>query len=81
MKINVKLFAAARQNCGCEDVTVELDDAATVGDLRISLETRYPALGTILPVSMVALNHDYARDDEPIGAGTEVALIPPVSGG
>jgi MoaE-MoaD fusion protein len=30
---------------------------------------------------VVAINREYARADAPIGAGDEVALIPPVSGG
>ena len=29
----------------------------------------------------VAVDQTYARDDEPIGAGAEVAIFPPVSGG
>lgn len=81
MQINVKLFAAARQYCGCEDVTLELADDATVRDLRASLATDYPALDAILPASMIALDHDYASDDRHLDAGVEVALIPPVSGG
>ena len=81
MQINVKLFAAARQYCGCADVTVELGDGATVRDLRASLANDYPALDAILPASMIAINHDYAADDRNIDAGVEVALMPPVSGG
>ena len=81
MQINVKLFAAARQYCGREDVTVELGEVATVRDLRATLASDYPALVEILPASMIAINHDYATDDRNINAGVEVALIPPVSGG
>ena len=81
MKVNVKLFAAARQSCGREDVTVEVGETATVRDLRTSLAAAYPALDMILPASMIAIDHDYAADDRPIGPGAEVALIPPVSGG
>jgi molybdopterin converting factor small subunit len=40
------------------------------------------AAGQALPPSpLVALNLRYARSDERIRAGDEVALIPPVAGG
>ena len=81
MHVNVKLFAAARQYCGCDDVTVELDEDATVRDLRASLAADYPALDAIIPASMIAINHDYAADDRKIDTNAELALIPPVSGG
>lgn len=81
MKVNVKLFAAARQYCGCDDVTIELGDDATVRELRASLAIDYPALDAILPASMIAIDHDYAADDRSLDDGVEVALIPPVSGG
>ena len=81
MKITVKLFAAARQCCGSEEVHVELDDGANVRDLRAALATAHPTLDAILPASMVAIDHDYASDDRRVDGKAEVALIPPVSGG
>jgi len=81
MTINVKLFAAARQCSGREEVAIELSAGATVGDLRAALATACPELNALLPASMVAVDHDYAANDQVLPDRAEVALIPPVSGG
>ena len=81
MEVKIKLFAAARQTCGQEEVAVEVQSGATVGDLKQSLITAFPNLRTILPTSMVAIDHDYADDSRKIDSHVEIALIPPVSGG
>ena len=81
MEVNVKLFAAAREFAGCDEVTLTLPDGASVGQLRSTLEADYPQLSALLPSSMIAVDHDYAGDGAEISAGSEVALIPPVSGG
>ena len=81
MNIDVKLFAAARQYCGCDQVSIDLEGDATVGELRAALAEAHPSLQAILPSSMIALNHDYADDETPIPEDAEIALIPPVSGG
>ena len=81
MQVKVKLFAAARQQCSADEVAVDVDDRATVGELRAALARTYPALDAILAASMVAIDHDYAADHCEIRPGSDVALIPPVSGG
>jgi molybdopterin converting factor small subunit len=81
VKIEVLLFAAARQAAGREKLVVELAAGANVGQLRCAILTACPALSGLLPSSLIAINHDYARDDGMIPLGAEVALIPPVSGG
>jgi molybdopterin synthase catalytic subunit len=81
MKVIVKLFAAARQYCDCDQIAIELPHGATVQDLRRSLADAHPKLNALLPSSMIALDHDYAGDTTEIPSGAEVALIPPVSGG
>lgn len=52
----------------------------TVGDLRKALLQAYPPLAD-LPSLLVAVNQNYADDQQPIGPDDEVVLIPPVSGG
>ena len=44
MKVEVRLFAQARDAAGAERVTVELPEAARVGDLRAALAARWPEI-------------------------------------
>ena len=80
MQVQVLLFASYADAFGVPQVSVTLDDGATVKDLLAHV--RELAAGQALPPSpLVALNLRYARSDERIRAGDEVALIPPVAGG
>jgi molybdopterin converting factor subunit 1 len=81
MRVAVKLFAAGRELAGAPECVLELDDAATVADVRRGLIEQCAALAPLVPRSLVAVNADYAADAAPLQAGDEVALIPPVSGG
>jgi molybdopterin synthase sulfur carrier subunit len=81
MKLNVKLFALAREVYGEETVDVELSDPADVGQLRDRLAKKIPALAQLMPQLMFAVNSEYAIDENPLYEGDEVACIPPVSGG
>jgi len=81
MTCTVKLFAAARQLAGAEEVTIELPEGATVAELRAALAEAHPALAELLPSAMIAVNTSYVANDAVVAAGSEIAVIPPVSGG
>ncbi len=81
MKINVKLFAVARERVGVGTVDVELASPATVRGLRGALVEQYPALKDVMPHVRFAVNSEYAVDSATISPQSEVAIIPPVSGG
>ena len=76
MEVTVRLFAMLRERAGAPEVTLELPDGARVRDAIAALG----AVADGLPVVM-AVNREYAREDAPLDAGDELALIPPVSGG
>jgi molybdopterin synthase catalytic subunit/molybdopterin converting factor small subunit len=73
MRLTVRLFAGLKELAGAQTVDLELPEPATVADVR-------GAFGGAGPY-IVAINREYAGDEEPVSAGDEVALIPPVSGG
>lgn len=52
-----------------------------VADLRQILSGRFPLLDERLKNALVAVNQQYAEDDDLIQPGDEVAFFPPVSGG
>jgi sulfur-carrier protein len=81
MKISVKLFAAARQIAGCEAIEVELPDGATVGQLRQAIARQFPNIDRTAEHCLFAVDNQYADNSTPLAPGSEVACIPPVSGG
>jgi molybdopterin converting factor subunit 1 len=81
MKLTVKLFAAARELAGRDEIPLELSEGATVSELRAELCSTSPALTALARRSLIAVNEEYAADATPLNAGDTAALIPPVSGG
>ncbi len=81
MRVNLRLFAAAREAARQEVIQVELSEPATVGELRRALELQFPAVYQTARHSLFAVNNEYADDSAIIPRDTEVACIPPVSGG
>ena len=75
----VALFARARELAGTPSLAV--DSVHTVADLRRELVARCPALTEMVAVSRVAVNHEFAADEQELREGDELALIPPVCGG
>ena len=81
MKVEVRLFARARDAAGAERVTLELPATARVRDLRVALAATYPRLAPLAPSLLVALGTDYVGDQAALGDNPEIACFPPVSGG
>jgi molybdopterin converting factor subunit 1 len=81
MKISVKLFAVARDRVGASEVDVEVASPGTVRALRGALIEQYPVLRDIVPHVRFAVDSEYAADSAAISLQSEVAVIPPVSGG
>jgi molybdopterin synthase catalytic subunit len=80
MTVSVRLFAGLRERAGTDRLDVELPDGATVAELLDALAST--PVGPIGPRQcVVAINREYADIEQPIAAGDEVALVPPVSGG
>jgi molybdopterin converting factor subunit 1 len=81
MKVRVKLFAAAKDLAQRDELQFELPQSATIADVRRAAEQACPALGGIMPHAMWAVDAEYATAGTPLTEHSEVALIPPVSGG
>ena len=80
MTVSVRLFAGLRERAGTDRLAIELPDGATVEELLEALAGT--PVGPIGPRQcVVAINREYAEAGQPIAAGDEVALVPPVSGG
>ena len=81
MRLRVKLFAVAKELAGRDNLELELPAGATIGDLRQSIAAGYPALNQVLSHALWAVDAEYADDDTRLTERSNVALIPPVSGG
>jgi molybdopterin converting factor subunit 1 len=81
MIVRVKLFAAAKQAAGADEIEVELPDPATVSALRIALASRFPQLAPLLRAALFAVDAEYGTDATRLASDSEIACIPPVSGG
>ena len=78
--LTVALFAGMAELAGARSVTVAWS-GGTVADLRRALGVAHPKLIPLLQRSAVAVAGQYAADTLPVAIGSEVAIIPPVSGG
>lgn len=83
MNIHVRLFAAAAEACGKEqiEVTVERPSPPSIADVRDAIALSYPMLEEILRRAWFAVNEEYATHDVIIHENDRIAIIPPVSGG
>jgi molybdopterin converting factor subunit 1 len=81
MKVRVKLFAVAKELAGCDVLTVNLPTGATVSVLCKAIIELSPPLERIVPHAMWAVGAEYANDNTVVNEKSEIALIPPVSGG
>ncbi len=81
MRVTVKLFARLRDIAGTPELTREVASGATVGSLWQQLATEFPEIASYERSISTAVNADYARRNQVLADGDEVAFLPPVSGG
>lgn len=79
--LTVLFFATLRERAGMKTMAVDMPSGATLGDLRQRLCELLPDLAPALDNATVAINRDFAFDNDVLPAAAEVAFFPPVSGG
>jgi molybdopterin converting factor subunit 1 len=80
MTVTVLLFASYADALGAGTIQLALPADARVRDVVARLG-ELPGADRLPPRPLVAVNQRYAAADEPIAAGDEIAIIPPVAGG
>ena len=75
----LRLFAAAREAAGRSTDT--FDDETVAGLLESAVQRYGPGFAHVLSNCKVWCNGDEVEPTRRIGAGDEVAVLPPVSGG
>lgn len=84
--VTILFFARAREITAQSSQRITIPDAdATIAAVRAALLVAHPALASVLPTAVFALNQSYvAVDDEgttTVRASDEIAIVPPISGG
>lgn len=79
--VKVLFFAHLKELSGVENDLMAISGPLQVVDLKRLLGERFPLISGRLANVLVAINQQYAADDDLIQPGDEVALFPPVSGG
>jgi molybdopterin synthase sulfur carrier subunit len=74
--ITVRYFASIRERFGKNEESVELQGISSVAEVWARVAGEPLAANTL-----VAVNHEYARPEQPVRPGDEVAFFPPVTGG
>ncbi|MDZ4673923.1 MAG: MoaD/ThiS family protein [Gemmatimonadota bacterium] len=78
--LTVLLFARYAELFGAAELRLALPQPATVAGVVEAL--RILPGGAALPLNpLVAVNARQARSDQPVSAGDELALLPPMAGG
>lgn len=77
----VLFFASLKDLAGERQTILDLPEGLKVGELKAELLARFPGLAPALSHAFIALNREYASDNEIIPPQAEIAVFPPVSGG
>ena len=79
--MKILLFGITREIVGQPVLLIdETGKPETVNQLKELLIDRYPALAKLTSLA-IAVNGNYAGNDDSLDENAEIALIPPVSGG
>jgi molybdopterin converting factor subunit 1 len=81
VRVTVLLFARLRDIVGSAELGRDVSAGSTVGSVWRQLVSECPALGPYERAVSSAVNADYAKADQVVRDGDEIAFLPPVSGG
>lgn len=79
MKVQVLFFGATADETGAREIDFELGEKVTANDAFREIVDKYPRLAN--HKLLFAVNQEYARGDEAIRDGDELAVFTAVSGG
>jgi molybdopterin converting factor subunit 1 len=80
-KARVLFFATLREKAGMNEISIEFPERSRISEIKNLILERFPALNQYIETMIVALNHEFAFDDDLVPDEAEIAMFPPVSGG
>ncbi len=79
--MKVKCFGIAKDITNTDVINIEEENIPqSVEDLKTWINNKFPEFKNIKSC-MIAVNQEYAEDEQILNLGDEIAIIPPVSGG
>ncbi|MCW5878019.1 MAG: molybdopterin converting factor subunit 1 [Anaerolineales bacterium] len=79
--MQIFFFATLKDKAGVAEAELELPAGSRVADFRRQLAAQFPQLPQGRASLLVAVNQEYAFDEDLLPDGAQVAVFPPVSGG
>ena len=79
--VRILLFGAAADRAGTRQTEVPMNGGTTLAELWPALANQHPGLAPMRDTLAFAVNGEYARMEDAVSPGDEVAVLPPVSGG
>lgn len=81
MRVQVLFFGVLKEIFGSQSEVLELREGVCVEELRGIFEERASTRRELMRSIAIAVNREYAKGEEVLREGDEIALLPPVSGG
>ena len=80
MIVKILAFGITKDILGTMQKEIEINEEINVRELKELLEKDFPELKR-LKSYFIAIDDEYAEDDQILTVSNEIAIIPPVSGG
>mmetsp|Transcript_3988 Transcript_3988/g.7303 ORF Transcript_3988/g.7303 Transcript_3988/m.7303 type:complete len:84 (+) Transcript_3988:105-356(+) len=83
MRVKVLFFAACRDITNVEKLEMELKKGSTVAGFVEAVVKKYPKIEKLLGNMVLSVNLEYTnpKSTDILKDGSEIAFIPPISGG
>jgi len=83
MKCTLRIFAGIREAIGSETIEIDFHQGLTARQFKDRLMDAYPHAADLIKISRMAVANAFVGDEETLVFDTtsDIALIPPVSGG
>lgn len=80
MDLTIVAFGIAKDIIGGSSIRLQVTDDMSVAQLKEQLVQQYPAFSKLRSLA-IAVNSQYAQDNDRLHPQDDIVLIPPVSGG
>ncbi len=81
MRIKAKFLARYRQLADTKEAELEAKTGTTVAGFKGLIKEHFPQLRNLENNLVIAVNSEFADNNQVLQEGDEVALLPPLSGG